>query len=446
MVSALSLSSALLLAAPLTRASRCTGYTLGGSTTSRSPPTPASTISVCTVTPLGWGRDDAPQIMAAAEACGEDGVIELPAPYVYTISSRLYMKLVRATLNVFGTLSFTPDLGYWIDNSHRIEFQNQSTAWIVEGEDYVITGGGWQQGGILGNGQAWYGRAAGQSNQFGRPICLSLVNSTNATVKDFTVRQGQFWTFYLQDSYDIKLTGIYINGTNTDPAAGAAGLNYEVNVDGLDSIRVNGLTTADWVFHGGDDCLAPKGNSTNMVFRNMTCVGGGIAFGSIGQYATAPDYIANNISPKYGGAGVSGGAYFKSWVGVAEGSPPQGGGGGTGRVWNITFDNLRVENTTKAVYVNKCYYKVADQANYCDTSTLQFSELSFHEVSGYVSSPYGVSFNCSGAAHCDDITITDLDLTYSGAEAGIYCDNKSVTDSVYRYGNESQTGYGLGKR
>ena len=74
-----------------------------------------------------------------------------------------------------------------------------------------------------------------------------------------------------------------------------------------------------------------------MVFRNLTCVGGGIAFGSIGQYKDSPDFITNvtatdisvsqSISPLTGGATVAGGAYFKSWVGVEEGVPPQGGGG-----------------------------------------------------------------------------------------------------------------------
>ncbi|RDW92671.1 hypothetical protein BP5796_02065 [Coleophoma crateriformis] len=417
------------LTLPLTAA---TDYVLGGSVSSRTAPSPASVVPVCTVIPHGWGRDDAQQILAAVEACGTDGEITLPAPYVYTIASRLYMKLVRAKLNIFGTLSFTPDIGYWINNSHRVEFQNQSAAWVVEGEDFVISGGAWAQGGVEGNGQVWYGRAAGQSNQYGRPMPLAIYNSTNATVQDFSFNQPQFWTFWVQDSYDVSLTGIHINGTNTDPYGN--GSNWETNIDGIDSMRVNGLTLEDWEFHGGDDCFAPKGNSTNMVLRNITCVGGGIAFGSIGQYPESPDYIANvtatdisvtqKISSVYGGATVNGGAYFKSWVGVEEGTPPQGGGGGTGRVWNVTFENLQVDGVKQAVYINKCYYKVADQANYCDTSTLLFEELTFSNVTGVVSSDYGVSFNCSAAAPCQDLAVSDLSLTMSnGIESGVYCDN-----------------------
>ncbi|KAH8805150.1 pectin lyase fold/virulence factor [Xylogone sp. PMI_703] len=387
----------------------------------------------CTVLPLGWDQDDAPQLLAAANACGTDGTITLPAPHVYTIKSRLHMNLVRTHLNVFGTLSFVPDIGYWIDNSHRVEFQNQSTAWIIEGEDYVVDGGGWKQGGINGNGQAWYTYAQGQSNRFGRPISLTLYNSTNATVKNFSIRNPQFWSFYVQDSHDITLKSIYINGTNTDPHGD--GENFETNVDGLDSIRVNDLYASDWLFHGGDDCIAPKGNSTNMDFRNFTCIGGGMAFGSIGQYPDAPDYIANIsvtnvtvsqlIRPGYGGASVSGGAYFKSWVGVSAGVPPQGGGGGTGLVSNITFNDLTVGNTTQAIYINKCYHKVDSQANFCDTSTLVFEDLAFNDIKGVVNTVNGIALNCSKAAPCHDISFHGVDLTVSktGQRALVACDN-----------------------
>ncbi|KAI1329419.1 pectin lyase fold/virulence factor [Xylariaceae sp. FL0255] len=201
---------------------------------------PRSRVPICIVTPLGWGRDDSSQIMAAAEACGVDGIITLPAPYVYTISKRMFMHLERARLNILGTISFTPNPGYWIENSHCIEFQNQRTAWIVEGEDFIIDGGGWDQGGIQENGQAWYTRAAGSSSQFGGLIPLSIYNSTNAAVTNFSAQQGQVWAFWVQDSRNVTFSGIYMDAANTDPER--TDVNFEANTSGLDTLRVNGLT------------------------------------------------------------------------------------------------------------------------------------------------------------------------------------------------------------
>ena len=75
-----------------------------------------------------------------------------------------------------------------------------------------------------------------------------------------------------------------------------------------------------------------------------------IAFGSLGQYVQAADHIYNvtainvsvtqNVKPLTGGSLVSGGAYFKSWVGHADGTPPEGEGGGIGRVSNVSFTGL----------------------------------------------------------------------------------------------------------
>lgn len=182
-------------------------------------------------------------------------------------------------MEVLGTLSFSPDLLYWIENSFRLESEIQSTAWIIEGNGITATGGGWKPGGIDGNGQAWMTRAAGHSNHLFNSLQL-----IQRGVARLSVRRPQFWSFMVQDSSEIELQGIYINGTNTDPNGNSC--NYETNIDGLDTLRVDNLTAADWLFHGDVDCLAPNGNSTNLTFRNLTCIGGGVALGSIDSIQT----------------------------------------------------------------------------------------------------------------------------------------------------------------
>lgn len=82
----------------------------------------------------------------------------------------------------------------------------------------------------------------------------------------------------------------------------------------------------------------------------MICVAVGIAIGSLDQYVQATDYNYNvtavnisvnqDVKPLTGGSLVSGGAFFKSWVGHAERTAPQGGGGGTGRVSNVSLTGL----------------------------------------------------------------------------------------------------------
>ncbi|KIW98394.1 uncharacterized protein Z519_00054 [Cladophialophora bantiana CBS 173.52] len=264
-------SSSFAKSSPSSNGSSTVYFRQAATTSAAFPYTPSPNGLKCIVTPLGRDRDDSSQILAAVQKCGINGTITLPALYVYTISRRMHMNLQNARLEIF--------------------VQNQSTGWIVEGNNFEINGDGWMQGGVNGNGQAWMTHAAGHSNQFGRPIVISIFNSSNVIVTNFSIRQPMFWSFWIQDSYNVEISKVYINGTNTDPYGNSS--NYETNIDGLDSLRVDHLLVRDWQFHGGDDCLAPKGNTTNMVINNMTCAGGGIAFGSICQYVDSPDYIFN---------------------------------------------------------------------------------------------------------------------------------------------------------
>jgi galacturan 1,4-alpha-galacturonidase len=47
----------------------------------------------------------------------------------------------------------------------------------------------------------------------------------------------------------------------------------------------NNVTLRNFIYQGGDDCIAIKPRSYNIDVRNVTCRGGnGIAIGSLGQY------------------------------------------------------------------------------------------------------------------------------------------------------------------
>ena len=84
----------------------------------------------CTVIAKGNGEDDAPALLAAVSKCGKGGSIVLPSKN-YTIAQPITTHLENASLELHGYLSFTPDTTYWVANSYRFPFQNQSIAWRV---------------------------------------------------------------------------------------------------------------------------------------------------------------------------------------------------------------------------------------------------------------------------------------------------------------------------
>ena len=80
--------------------------------------------------------------------------------------------------------------------------------------------------------------------------------------------------------------------------------------------------------------------------------------------------------PSYAGLGLGQGTgaavYFKSWIGVPFGTPPNGGGGGTGAVTNVSISNVFMKDADLATYINSCLSYVlsinasADLYQYCN--------------------------------------------------------------------------------
>jgi len=176
------------------------------------------------------------------------------------------------------------------------------------------------------------------------------------------------------------------------------------------------------VVQNGDDCIAYKGNSTNITVRNVTCNGGnGIAFGSIGQYPDRIDNIWNvymsdvTLLPSEE-VRLSGAAYFKAWVGVnLGGPPPNGGGGGTGLVKNVTLENFYFTDADESLYLQSCLtYSSVNVTEYCNTSTLVFEDVvakNFVGTTSGLDNGTVVDLSCSPAAPCVNFTFIDWNVT-----------------------------------
>lgn len=114
-------------------------------------PEPTERTKTCFVKPsCTEGRDDAPKILAALEECNGGGTVVLDEEY--TVCSPLDLRFLKhVDIALTGTLNFCPDVDYWLVNSFKIDFQNQSTFWYIGGEDVNVYGAG--QGVLNGNGQ-----------------------------------------------------------------------------------------------------------------------------------------------------------------------------------------------------------------------------------------------------------------------------------------------------
>ncbi|KXN89717.1 Putative galacturan 1,4-alpha-galacturonidase A [Leucoagaricus sp. SymC.cos] len=385
--------------------------------------------ATCTLKPLGNGQDDTDQIEKAIAKCGHFGNTIFEAGS-FNVTRKMMWDLNHATVDLHGFLSFNPDIQFWLDpaNTFRVVFiQSQASWFVVTGSDFVIDAH--NTGGIQGNGQPWWSFFTTRTREDGdgRPISLTLWRAARAVVRNFRIQSPPFWSNTAAECQDVLYEGMFINASNTDPEF--AGKNIVPNTDGINTYRSDSVTMVNWDVTSGDDCLAIKGNSSNIVARNITCRGGnGIAFGSLGQYANMSDLVENvvledllltridpNVQPN-----MQNGVYLKTWDGSINGAPPTGGGAGPGMVRNITVRNVRLDRVNLPLHI----YQTNGGHSGDTPSTFNFSNLNFINWSGTSLLTRLVDIECSPAVGCRNITFQDFDLAIpAGQPASLICQN-----------------------
>jgi galacturan 1,4-alpha-galacturonidase len=98
------------------------------------------------------------------------------------------------------------------------------------------------------------------------------------------------------------------------------GTNWVQNTDGFDTMDVSNVKLTNFVYQGGDDCIAVKPRSYNIYAQNITCNGGnGVAIGSLGQYledSSVINVVVKDVNILTHNDDMENGAYIKTWVGA----------------------------------------------------------------------------------------------------------------------------------
>ncbi|KAI0315859.1 pectin lyase-like protein [Amylostereum chailletii] len=388
-----------------------------------------SADSSCTIRPLGAGQDDTTQVQHAIDTCGENGTVVFEEGN-FNITRKMTWNLLNSRVDLHGLLNFQPTVEFWLNasNTYRVVFiQSQASWFVITGHNFTVDAH--DTGGIDGNGQTWWNFYSNRTREDGdgRPISLTLSNVTQGNILNFHIIAPPFWCNIVADSEDVIYRGMLCNATNSNPEF--FGTNLVPNTDGIDTYRSNRVLLENWDITCGDDCLAIKGNSTNVVANNITCRGGnGVAFGSLGQYVGLDDQVENvtisnvrtvrldsAIQPN-----MASGVYLKTWTGSVNGEPPTGGGGGGGFVRNVLLSNVSLDRVDLPTHLYQTNGGHSDDV----PSTLQFSNITWVNWTGTSTGSEIVELDCSPAVPCPNMVFLNFNATPPAGDAAEYsCSN-----------------------
>ncbi|KAI8255712.1 Exopolygalacturonase X-1 [Colletotrichum sp. SAR 10_98] len=304
----------------------------------------------CYVKPgCGEKRDDAPKILDAFKKCNDGGTVVFDKSYL--IGSPLDLTFLKhIDVVITGSIEFNDDPYYWADNSFKFAFQNQSVFWKLGGEDINIYGDlSNDQSVIDGRGQAYWVAIQTNSSLL-RPMLFSFEGVKGATMSHLRMRNPPNWFNLIANSTDVLISNMDLRAESTNGTKIA-------NSDGWDTYRSDRVVIQDSYIINTDDCVSFKPNSTNVVIQNLDCTGShGISVGSLGQYKGETDIVENLYIYNITMADASDAARIKVWPGIESSFQTLlNGGGGLGRVRNVTYDLFKNINNDRAITITQCY-------------------------------------------------------------------------------------------
>ncbi|KAJ0383892.1 hypothetical protein COL922a_009521 [Colletotrichum nupharicola] len=279
----------------------------------------------CVVPANGDGSDDTPIILAAFDKCKTDGHIVFENVTYHIGQVMKTTDLNNVKIDIKGTLLWSKNTTYWLENSLPIGYQNQTTAWVLGGKHLDVNGFGY--GTFDGNGQTWYDLVKGESN-YPSLMLYCLTEQKIPSSRVFGLSKLKCVT--ITRSERVLLQDIYVNNTssNRNPAR---------NTDGANTMFSDNIHFRRWTVKNGDDCIATKANSTNILIEDVEFHDGqGVAIGSIGQYAGQFETIENVTVRNVLAHGSRYAGRIKTWTGEQLGYPPNGGGAGLGYAKNLS--------------------------------------------------------------------------------------------------------------
>jgi galacturan 1,4-alpha-galacturonidase len=192
----------------------------------------------------------------------------------------------------------------------------------------------------------------------------------------------------------------------------------------------------NWDVTNGDDCIAVKGNSTNITIRNATCRhGNGMTIGSVGEYPDWPDYVENVLFEDVKLYGTEDGAYIKIWQGEPsrDSDNGAGGGGGAGYVKNVTFRNFELEDVPLPIQISQCIY--TEGSGKCDSSKMYVSDITWENFKGTSRYNIAASIHCVKTHPCPNLYFKDVEIKSVNETRGLPLTNTDLDFEVFQCAN-----------
>ncbi|CAL2236931.1 unnamed protein product [Prunus armeniaca] len=367
--------------------------------------TPKGHASVFDVTSATYGAKPGSDVSTAlakawSDACASPSASKVVVPSgTYKLKEANFRGPCKAPIEmqVQGTLQAPADAGQL----------TRSDTWV--GFQYVdmltLSGGGT----FDGQGALSWNQNDCHKNKNCKPIPVNLRFEflTNSKVQDITSLNSKFFHMHVFRCNHTTFQQLTITAPDDSR-----------NTDGIHIGASTGINITHAKIGTGDDCISIGDDSHEITVTDVTCgPGHGISIGSLGKYKDEKD-VTGIIVKNCTLTNTDNGVRIKTFPDSPSPSTASG----------IHYEDIIMVNVSNPILVDQLYCPYT-QCEQKPPSKVKISNVSFKNIKGSSFTPLAVKLVCTTGIPCENVELTDIDLTYGGDKGPLtsMCSNVKPT-------------------
>ncbi|CAN1265420.1 Probable galacturan 1,4-alpha-galacturonidase SALK6 [Linum perenne] len=184
------------------------------------------------------------------------------------------------------------------------------------------------------------------------------------------------------------------------------------NTDGIHISRSSLVNVLNSTIGTGDDCVSMADDLDTVIVRNVKCgPSHGISIGSLGKYETEKP-VKNIWVKNCTICDSDNGIRIKSW-------PDRFSTSLTG----VHFEDIIFDNVENPIIIDQQYCPHNECKSKLGPSKVKISDISFKNVRGTSNTKEIIQFICSSTFPCQNIQMSNIDITFKGGVGQSVCEN-----------------------
>ncbi|XP_048133442.1 exopolygalacturonase-like [Rhodamnia argentea] len=232
------------------------------------------------------------------------------------------------------------------------------------------------------------------------PVSLRFNFVNNTLIRSISSVNSKNFHFVLFSCDALEFSGVRITAPGDSP-----------NTDGIHIGYSSRIKIANSVISTGDDCVSIGPGSKDIEIVGVHCgPGHGFSVGSLGRYPKEADVTGLSVR-SCTMVGTQNGVRIKTWASATKSN-----------AYNISFNDITMKDVLSPIIIDQEYCPGGGCSKQLG-SNVQIKDVSFTKIRGTSASQVAVNLLCSPNVPCQNITLENIDLVYTGREGPVksYC-------------------------